>query len=237
MRRAAAIALTLAACGDGVDDIVIDPCAPLSTTCLTVRIDSPTVERVDGLKLDISYGDLHDTVDVPTGGAAALPLVTSIELLPTAAGPTRIDVVAAGLLAGAVAGTAHAQSTLGPDQHGEILLELAPPPGCDVGTYYCGGVELDGATDTVYECTADVPIARGRCPGQCVAHPTLGDTCAGVGGACVPGGFYCGGDKLDGDPSTLYECGANGTGINPEPCALGCVVEPDGSDDRCREPP
>jgi hypothetical protein len=232
MRRALVL-LVLGACGG---DDGVDPCASIAGTCLAIRVESPSIDHVDELELDILHADLHDTVAVPTGGEVSLPLLTAIALRPTPAGPTRIDVVAAGLLDGAVLGTAHGSNTLGPDQHGVLALSLAPPPGCDLGTYYCGGVELSGAVDTVYECTATVPTARGRCPGQCVAHPTLGDTCAGVGGTCIQGGLYCGGDKLDGDPSTLYECSAAGTGINPEPCARGCVVAPPGSDDACRVP-
>lgn len=221
----------LGACGGDPD---VDPCASIAGTCLAVGVDSPSIDRIDELQLDILYGTLHDTLALPAD--AALPVATAIALEPTPGGPTRVDVVAAGLLADAVLGTAHASITLGPDQHGAVTLTLTAPPGCDLGTYYCGGVELSGAPDTVYACTAGVPTARGRCPGQCVDHPTLGDTCAGVGGTCVAGGFYCGGDKLDGDPSTLYECSATGTGINPEPCPLGCIVAPAGSDDACREP-
>ena len=44
--------------------------------------------------------------------------------------------------------------------------------------------------------------------------------------------MYCGGDKLDGDPQTLYVCMA-GAGTSPQRCAAGCVVRA-GNDDACR---
>ena len=57
---------------------------------------------------------------------------------------------------------------------------------------------------------------------------------AGVtsGGDCVQGGAYCGGDKVVGDSTTLYECQGAGTPTVLEECAAGCVVSP-GRDDSC----
>jgi hypothetical protein len=49
---------------------------------------------------------------------------------------------------------------------------------------------------------------------------------------CVVGGKYCGGDKLVGDPSTLYVCNADGSGTVLEQCANGCSVNP-GVNDTC----
>lgn len=49
---------------------------------------------------------------------------------------------------------------------------------------------------------------------------------------CQPGGLYCGGDKLEGDPNTLYRCTTSGPIIRGA-CAAGCEVRP-GRDDRCR---
>ncbi len=56
------------------------------------------------------------------------------------------------------------------------------------------------------------------------------------GGTCVQGGLYCGGDKVIGDPGTLYECNGPGTPTVVEKCASGCMVNP-GSDDSCKTPP
>ena len=50
------------------------------------------------------------------------------------------------------------------------------------------------------------PTVRGVCTYGCILRPGLDDTCRGGGGICSVGGFYCGGDKLDGDPQTLYKC-------------------------------
>ena len=54
-----------------------------------------------------------------------------------------------------------------------------------------------------------------------------------AGPDCVPGGFYCGGDKLDGDPQTLYKCQPNGSGTVAKSCPNGCQVNP-GTDDACK---
>jgi hypothetical protein len=56
--------------------------------------------------------------------------------------------------------------------------------------------------------------------------PDFGD------GGCQIGGFYCGGDKLEGDPNTLYRCAATGPVIRGA-CVASCEVRP-GRDDRCR---
>lgn len=46
-------------------------------------------------------------------------------------------------------------------------------------------------------------------------------------------GLYCGGDKVPGDPDTLYECNTGGVPHARGRCAGGCVVDP-GEDDYCR---
>ncbi len=53
------------------------------------------------------------------------------------------------------------------------------------------------------------------------------------GGGCVPGGTYCGGDKVGGKANTLYRCNSNDTASPLAVCADGCRVNP-GSDDNCR---
>ncbi|HEX7667889.1 MAG TPA: CHAP domain-containing protein [Polyangiaceae bacterium] len=50
---------------------------------------------------------------------------------------------------------------------------------------------------------------------------------------CVPGGFYCGGDKVKGDPDNLYKCNAAGDGQTlSKACKKGCRVN-EGRDDAC----
>jgi hypothetical protein len=70
------------------------------------------------------------------------------------------------------------------------------------------------------------------CAGGCLVRATVADVCRAVGGACTDGGLYCGGDKLDGDPQTLYRCAA-GVGTAPTPCLHACDVRV-GRDDACR---
>jgi hypothetical protein len=56
------------------------------------------------------------------------------------------------------------------------------------------------------------------------------------GGNCVAGGTYCGGDKVSGDPSTLYLCHGKATPTVVKHCDSGCTVNP-GADDSCAPAP
>jgi hypothetical protein len=49
----------------------------------------------------------------------------------------------------------------------------------------------------------------------------------------VAGGLYCGGDKVSGDPTTLYKCTGGSTGTVVEHCANGCAVL-SGQNDACK---
>ncbi|MFT3697835.1 MAG: hypothetical protein QM831_32140 [Kofleriaceae bacterium] len=49
---------------------------------------------------------------------------------------------------------------------------------------------------------------------------------------CVAGSNYCGGDKVAGDPSTLYECNGGGVPHAIKVCSNGCTVNI-GNDDTC----
>ncbi|HVK78802.1 MAG TPA: hypothetical protein VM734_36130 [Kofleriaceae bacterium] len=218
-------------CGDGHDD----PCAAVAGACLAVRVGSTTVTAIDHLELDVLYGDRHGTTTTQLDGGRvfALPATTAITLEPEPAGPIAVGVVAAGKRSGVVLGTGAASATLGPDQHATIELQLAPPGDCVAGGLYCGGDKLAGDPDTLYRCNGGgVPHARGVCTAGCIVRPTADDACRGDGGVCVDGGHYCGGDKLDGDPQTLYTC-QGGVGVSPRLCPDGCVVRP-GDDDICR---
>ena len=220
--------LVLAGCGDPPA-----PCEGVTGTCIALAVDSTTVRELDHLELDVLYGDRHGTTTTtPAAGVAPLPLVTAIELELEAGGPIAVGVVAAGKLAGVTLGTGAAQTMLARDDHASISIVLAPPAECVAGSFYCGGDKLAGDPDTLYQCNGGgVPLARGRCALGCIVTPTDDDACRGAGG-CIEGSDYCGGDKLDGDPQTLYTCTA-GAGTNPRPCADGCVIQP-GDDDRCR---
>lgn len=49
---------------------------------------------------------------------------------------------------------------------------------------------------------------------------------------CVAGSRYCGGDKVAGDPDTLYECNGGGVPHAIQVCPHGCTVNI-GADDTC----
>jgi hypothetical protein len=227
VRYAAALAC-LVACGEP------DPCADRLGTCVTVHLESASVQRIDQLELDVLYGEIHGTTTTQPagGGATTLPLVTAIELEPPSTDPFTIGVVAAGKLSGVVLGTGAAQAMIAPGEHASIDIVLAAPEDCTAGSFYCGGDKLAGDPQTLYQCNGGgVPLARGVCVESCSVRPANDDTCRGAGG-CTEGSDYCGGDKLDGDPQTLYRC-TGGIGTNPRTCALGCRVVA-GDDDICR---
>jgi hypothetical protein len=229
-----AAALGLAAGAACSDD---DPCAG-AATC--VRLDvaaSPIapIARIDQLELDVVYGDYHATTTTEAAGGRTteLPLATAIVLDLPGGDPVAVGVVAAGKLGASVLGTGDGSTMIAPRRHAAIAIELSPTADCNAGAFYCGGDQLAGDPATLYQCNAGgVPIARGACRAGCVVRPAHDDVCRGGGGTCVDGSRYCGGDKLDGDPQTLYVCMA-GTGVSPERCAAGCVVRP-GDDDVCR---
>lgn len=229
-RLALLAAALLTACG-GTD---AEPCAGIDGTCVAVHVSSSAATSFTRLHLDVVWDGQHGRTAVDLEPGTTLPAATALTFPDPPAAPARLDVVAGVADDATILATGHGTTTLVPGATAEVRIALTPPPPCDTTRTYCGGVALAGDPDTVYACTATIPDAHGRCPGDCIPHPTLGDTCAGVGGRCVTGGRYCGGDKLDGDPSTLYECSASGTAINPTFCTDGCVVAPAGSDDFCR---
>ena len=218
-------ALALAACG------TTDPCDG-KATCVALHVTSPTVHRIDQLELDLLFGTVHSIVTTQDGThTTPLPADTAIVL--DLAAPVTLGVVAAGKLSGTVLGTAAGQVAIAPGHHASIELELATPEACVAGSLYCGGDKIAGDPMTLYECDpGGVPQAHGTCAYGCVAVPGNDDACRGGGGTCQDGGYYCGGDKLDGDPATLYVC-SGGAGTSPMRCANGCVVVA-GMDDHCR---
>lgn len=234
MRRCWPLALlALAACGDD------DPCADIAGTCLVVRVDavsSHDIDQIDQLELDVLYGGAHGTTTTQAdgGGVIALPVATAIELDVSTPGPLAVGVVAAGKLGGLVVGTGAASATLEPGEHGSIAIHLGPTVACVAGSMYCGGDKVAGDPETLYECNGGgVPLARGVCVHGCRTDPADDDFCSGGPDTCIEGGFYCGGDKVEGDPQTLYRC-AGGVGTTPMACANGCVVAPPEMDDYCR---
>jgi hypothetical protein len=53
------------------------------------------------------------------------------------------------------------------------------------------------------------------------------------GSSCVPGGYYCGGDKISGNHSTLYRCTGSGAPAKVRVCSRGCAVR-SGQNDACK---
>lgn len=232
MTRIALAAVLLASCSDD------DPCAG-AATCVRVDVGSETIATIDQLELDIVYGERHatTTTQAPGGRTTALPVSTAIVLdldgAASGGAALAIGVVAAGKLGASVLGTGAASTSIAPGEHATIAVELSPIEDCVAGAFYCGGDRLAGDPQTLYQCNAGgVPIARGVCIAGCLVRPGRDDVCRASPGVCQDGGTYCGGDKLEGDPQTLYVC-SGGVGTSPVVCPAGCVIR-DGDDDVCR---
>lgn len=231
--RAAWLAL-LGACGGGGDDV--HPCADVVGTCIELRVDSSTVDEIDALELGIIYGERQATVttSLANGTPVALPAATSIMLDITA--PAYVGLVAAGKVGGVARGFGQAAlaEDITPGAHASLDVKLVPRSTCKIGGDYCGKNELAGNPDTLYRCTDGIPIARGRCAFGCVKGPEGSDDyCAAGPVKCTNGSRYCGGNKVDGDPSSVYDC-VNMMPANRMMCARGCVVEPSPTNDHCR---
>jgi hypothetical protein len=225
-----AAAAALAACSGAQD-----PCADIDGTCLALRVSSSSADEIDQLELDLLYGDRHATTTTQAegGGVVSLPVTTAVQVDVAGSGPVAVGLVAAGKMGGRVLGTGAGSATLEAGEHAWVDIQLSPVEECVAGGFYCGGDKLVGDPDTLYQCNAGgVPLARGRCAHGCAVRPGDDDTCRGGDDVCVENGLYCGGDKLDGDPQTLYRC-AGGVGVDGVTCDDGCVVRP-GMNDACR---
>lgn len=218
------VLVLLAGCGS-------NPCDDVAGSCIALHVESATVERIDQLELDVLYGNRHHTATT-SDGVVELPAVTAIEL--TTNDPIDVGIVVAGKLAGVVLGTGAIQAQVAPGARIDLTIELAPLAECQAGAFYCGGDKLAGDARTLYQCNGGgVPLARGKCLHGCVVRPTQDDVCDAGPSKCQDGGFYCGGDKLEGDPQSLYRC-SNGVGVDRMVCSEGCIVAPAGTDDYCR---
>lgn len=94
-----------------------------------------------------------------------------------------------------------------------------------------GGGDLEGFDAPNDDPSLGSDLGEGASGEGSGARPSL------AGGGCYPGGFYCGGDKLVGDPQTLYKCKASGAPELVQKCARGCTVNPPGRDDACAPVP
>lgn len=225
MRR---LLLLLAACGDSSD-----PCDGVDGACVALTVKG-NADKIDHLELDVLYGDRHDTITtaLADNAAVSLPVVTTITLDIT--GTVPVGVVGAGKLGGNVLGVGASEKDVAAKQHVEMEITLAPVSTCTLGGDYCGGDELAGNKGTLYRCTDGVPQARGRCVHGCeVRQSPMDDVCLGGPIQCTNGSRYCGGNKVDGDPSSVYDC-VGMAPANKMMCPKGCVIEPSPADDHCR---
>jgi hypothetical protein len=213
-----------------------DPCAAVAGTCLTVHVDpSATVTRLDRIDLAVTFGANSGmaTTHAPGGGLTALPLVLALELGTLPAAPAAVRVAATGFQRGAIAGQAIVDASVGNGEHAALHLSLAPAE-CKLDSLYCGGDKLTGDPDTLYRCNdTATPTPRGACPNGCLVQPGQDDTCKAGGAACIAGDFYCGGDKLAGDPQVLYRCNGSGAPTVSMQCPTACLVRA-GQDDVCQ---
>jgi hypothetical protein len=109
-----------------------------------------------------------------------------------------------------------------------------PASSCVAGGYYCGGDKLSGDSNTLFLCSGGLTNQVVQvCSNGCSVNPGKNDTCKSWGsGNCVTGGYYCGGDKVTGDRSTLYKCVSGNSGTVAQACTNGCSVNA-GKDDSC----
>ena len=225
--RAAAAAALLASAACGTSEP--DPCDG-KTTCLRLDVAGFSIEAIEQLELDIVLGGtVHSTVTTGAPGQAiSLPTSTSLSLVvPYPA--TNVDIVAAGRRAGQVVGIASASQTVFSGDHQSVELALSDLFFCDEDSLQCGSsVGLFRQASTIYRCTDRVPIFYGRCLRSC-SSGTFGSDASCFDTGCAEGGRYCGGDKLDGDPHTLYVCNQS-RGATPTKCPHSCVVTANGND-------
>jgi hypothetical protein len=221
----------LAACA-GDDGAPADPCAGAAGTCVALHVTSTTIARVDALELDVSYADRTGTAT--TVGAAGMPADTAIAI--DLAPPFTIGVVVAGHLGDATLGTGFAGASIDGPTTLDVVIEPPTDP-CAAQGFYCGDDKVAGDPHTLYRCadtSGGMAYARGICAHGCtVAGAGHDDTCSGGAAACVAGSAYCGGDKIDGDPRTLYTCTSGNAGTVAQHCPGRCLVEPSPSPDRC----
>lgn len=94
----------------------------------------------------------------------------------------------------------------------------------------------DEGEDGDFGAPSDDPLVGGDLGDDASPGAGAAPAPAPKGNDCVPGGYYCGGDKVTGDPKTLYKCTGPGTPTVAQKCTTTCVVST-GSDDKCAVDP
>ncbi len=159
----------------------------------------------------------------------AMAALASSVVLASCSLVTTWDGLTTGGSGGADAGTTSGAPDAGPDAPTHVVDAAADAAACKVTGLYCGGDDVNGDPNTLYHCNgAAAPTVAEVCKYGCIVRSAgEDDTCR-----CTPGGAYCGGDKVEGNPDTLYRCQTNGTGTVIEHCTNGCKVVPN-DDDVC----
>src|SRR6185437_17106058 len=117
-----------------------------------------------------------------------------------------------------------------PDVVADAPPDVVEAGSCDPMGHYCGDDEVKGDPGTLYRCNGSAPpTVLAHCLDTCLVRSGGADVCKGSGG-CVAGGYYCGGDKVTGDPTALYKCTSGSSGTQIAQCATTCVVN-QGTDD------
>ena len=218
----------LAACHFGPED----RCQG-GTTCVDLEVDGYPFNEIDQLTFDVVYGTRHANTTIDAGGAISLP--TSVPLTFALTDPTPIDVslIAAGRLGGHVLGADARTIRLQLGDHTSITLLLSHVLPCTEGAVYCGGTgDIQAEIRTLYRCTGGLPVYYAQCTSACSPHFTEHGECIGLA-LCTDGGHYCGGNKLDGDPNTLYVC-KDFDATAPRQCPNGCTVSAADGADACK---
>ncbi len=193
MRRlAAAITLySLCAAGAGCGVQTVDPCAGVTGACLAVQIDpSRGVSAVDDLLLQVAgFPAQHPMHD---GTLRALPVAVGLSFPTLPSGTNTIDLTVTGLRGGQAVGRAHDVTTLTPDQHETIHVQLTSS-GTDLGVGDLAGSDLAGdlagdlSTATGDGGAGSTPRQIAPLPGATVTQlrPTLHWVLGGGGGVPV----------------------------------------------------
>ena len=224
-RAAAAALLAATACASSPPE----PCAG-TQTCLRLNVDGFLIGSIDQLELDVVIGGTtHSTVTTGTRGEPiSLPTSTSITLaIPVPL--LSVDLIAAGRRDGKVLGLDGASvMVLGGNQQ-SIDLELTEQATCMEGHLDCGyAVDVRAQANWLYRCTDQVPLFSARCLHACTGG--FGPSAACFDTGCTENGHYCGGNKLEGDPNSLYFCVDGRAGSSSSRCAHNCVISGDGND-------
>lgn len=99
----------------------------------------------------------------------------------------------------------------------------------------CGGDGNPGEPRILYRCLGGHLTFERSCASGCQrGRGNADDACKPRPPAvhCSMDGWFCGGDRVDGDPNVLYRCADQGLYIESV-CSAGCAVDPDGIADRC----